>query len=76
MSVAKMNEAGNDVNPRGDRPHIQNCKTGQVTALRREGKTFVPTAAAAAAAPAAATAAASAAAAAEAASQRGFSRRG
>ena len=41
MSVAKMNEAGNDVNLRGDRPHIQNTKTKQITALRREGKTFI-----------------------------------
>jgi hypothetical protein len=39
MSMAKMNEAGNDVNLRGDQPHIQNTKTKQITALRREGKT-------------------------------------
>eukprot|EP00972_Heterocapsa_arctica_P068238 10079607-Heterocapsa_arctica.AAC.1 len=41
MSVAKMNEAGNDVNPRGDNPHIENTKSGQITALRREEKTFI-----------------------------------
>jgi hypothetical protein len=41
MSVAKMNEAGNDVNLRGDRPHIMNVKTKAITALRREGKTFI-----------------------------------
>eukprot|EP00972_Heterocapsa_arctica_P099479 14679369-Heterocapsa_arctica.AAC.1 len=38
MSVAKLNEAGNDVNLRGDHPHIQNTKTKtkQIT-----GKTFM-----------------------------------
>jgi hypothetical protein len=80
ISVAKMCEAGNDVNLT-EKPHIRNRQTGQVTALRREGKTFVldlwvrhPTSAvAAAAAAAAATTAASAAAAA--AEQRVFSRR-
>jgi hypothetical protein len=41
MSVAKMNEAGNDVNLRGSNPHIMNIKTKEVTALRREGKTFI-----------------------------------
>jgi hypothetical protein len=41
MSVAKMNEAGNDVNLRGSNPHILNIKTREVTALRREGKTFI-----------------------------------
>eukprot|EP00972_Heterocapsa_arctica_P111052 16350366-Heterocapsa_arctica.AAC.1 len=40
MSVAKMNEAS-DVNLRGDHPHIQNAKTKQITALRREGKTCI-----------------------------------
>ena len=35
ISAAKMNEAGNDVNLRGDSPHILNLKTNQVTALRR-----------------------------------------
>ena len=74
-----MCEAGNDVNLT-EKPHIRNRQTGQVTALRREGKTFVldlwvrhrTSAAAAATAAAATTAAATAAAAAE---QRGFSRR-
>ena len=41
MSVAKMNEAGNDVNLRGSNPHIMNIKTKEITALRREGKTFI-----------------------------------
>ncbi len=41
MSVAKMNEAGNDVNLMGDNPHIENTKTKHITALRREGKTFI-----------------------------------
>jgi hypothetical protein len=41
MSVAKMNEAGNDVNLRGDNPHIEHKKSGQITKLRREGKTFI-----------------------------------
>jgi hypothetical protein len=41
MSVAKMNEAGNDVNLTGARPHILNTKTKQITDLRREGKTFI-----------------------------------
>ena len=41
MSVAKMNEAGNDVNLRGNNPHIMNIKTKEITALRREGKTFI-----------------------------------
>ena len=41
ISAAKMNEAGNDVNLRGDSPHILNLKTNQVTALRKEGKTYV-----------------------------------
>jgi hypothetical protein len=76
ISVAKMCEAGNDVNLT-DKPHVRNRLTGQVTALRREGKTFIldlwvrhPTSAAAAADAAAATKAATAAA-----EQRGFSRR-
>eukprot|EP00972_Heterocapsa_arctica_P035771 5261094-Heterocapsa_arctica.AAC.1 len=34
MSVAKMNEAGNNVNLRGYHPRIQNTKTKQITALR------------------------------------------
>eukprot|EP00972_Heterocapsa_arctica_P089311 13171028-Heterocapsa_arctica.AAC.1 len=41
MSVAKMNEAGNDVNLRGDHLHIMNVKTKEVMALRREGKTLL-----------------------------------
>jgi hypothetical protein len=41
VSVAKMCEAGNDVVLSGKSPHIVNHKTKQVTALRREGKTFV-----------------------------------
>ena len=41
ISAAKMNDAGNDVNLRGDHPHIMNVKTKQVTALRKEGKTYV-----------------------------------
>ena len=76
ISVAKMGDAGNDVNLT-DKPHIRNRLTGQVTALRREGKTFIldlwvrhPTSAAAAADAAAATKSATAAA-----EQRGFSRR-
>ena len=90
ISVAKMCEAGNDIFLT-DKPHIMNRATGQVTALRREGKTFVldlwvrhPTSAASAALAAAATQTATAAAAAvrtQAATQgataghRGFSRR-
>jgi hypothetical protein len=61
ISVAKMSDAGNDVNLT-EKPHIRNRLTGQVTALRREGKTFIldlwvrhPTSAAAAEAAAAAT---------------------
>jgi hypothetical protein len=76
ISVAKMGDAGNDVNLT-DKPHIRNRVTGQVTALRREGKTFIldlwvrhATSAAAAADAAAATKAAT-----TAAEQRGFSRR-
>jgi hypothetical protein len=75
ISAAKMNDAGNDVNLT-EKPHIINRRTGQVTALRREGKTFIldlwvrhPTSAAAAAAAAAATKEATAAA--EASSHRG-----
>ena len=41
ISAAKMNDAGNDINLRGDRPHIMNVKTKQVIALRKEGKTYV-----------------------------------
>ena len=90
ISVAKMCEAGNDIFLT-DKPHIVNRATGQVTALRREGKTFVldlwvrhPTSAASAALATAATQAATAAAAAvrtqaaaqaATAGQRGFSRR-
>jgi hypothetical protein len=86
ISVAKMCEAGNDV-ILTERPHIRNRQTGQVTALRREGKTFVldlwvrrPTSAAAAVAAAAGTQAATAAATAAraqaaAAERRVFSRR-
>ena len=76
ISVARMGDAGNDVHLT-DKPHIRNRLTGQVTALRREGKTFIldlwirhPTSAAAAADAAAATKSATAAA-----EQRGFSRR-
>ena len=76
ISVARMGDAGNDV-MLTDKPHIRNRLTGQVTALRREGKTFIldlwvrhPTSAAAAADAAAATKTATAAA-----EQRGFSRR-
>jgi hypothetical protein len=70
-----------------EKPHIRNRQTGQVTALRREGKTFVldlwvrhPTSAVAAAAAAAGTQAATAAATAAgtqaaAAERRVFSRR-
>eukprot|EP00972_Heterocapsa_arctica_P076013 11211061-Heterocapsa_arctica.AAC.1 len=36
-----MNDAGNDVNLRGDRPHIMNIKTKEITALWRKGKTFI-----------------------------------
>ena len=86
ISVAKMCEAGNDVNLT-EKPHIRNRQTGQVIALRREGKTFVldlwvrhPTSAVAAAAAAAGTQAATAAATAAgtqaaAAERRVFSRR-
>jgi hypothetical protein len=66
ISVAKMADAGNDIFLTSDKPHIVNKTTGQSTALRREGKTFIldlwvrhPSAASAARA-AAATAAATA----------------
>ena len=41
LSAAKMNEAGNDVNLAGKNPHILNTKTGEVTKLRREGRTYL-----------------------------------
>jgi hypothetical protein len=85
ISVAKMADAGNDIFLT-DKPHIINRATGQSTALRREGKTFIldlwvrhPTSAASAVLAAAATATAAAAAArTQAATQSaagGFSRR-
>jgi hypothetical protein len=83
ISVAKMADAGNDIFLTADKPHIVNRATGQSTALRREGKTFIldlwvrhPASAASAVLAAAATATAAAAAAkAQAAAAGGFSRR-
>ena len=78
LSVAKMCEAGNDI-ILTNTPHIKNRATGQITALRREGKTYVldlwvrhPTSAASAVLAAAATQAATQAATA---GHRSFSRR-
>ena len=41
LSAAKMNEAGNDVNLAGKDPHIKNIKTGEITKLRRCGRTYL-----------------------------------
>ena len=41
MSVTKMTESGNEVKLSRDDPHILNLKTGQRTALRKEGNVYV-----------------------------------
>ena len=41
MSVAQMTKKGNRVNLSEHDPHVIHIKTGQRTALRREGNVFV-----------------------------------
>ena len=41
LSPAKMNELGNDVNLASKSPHIKNIKMGEVTRLKKRGRTFV-----------------------------------
>ena len=41
LSVSRLNDTGNAVDLHPDQPTVENLKTGERTALRRVGKTFI-----------------------------------